>query len=56
MNPYIFGVCVALFVMASLKWSPEPSVDDMYPATRYERCMVLYGGTVDEKLCDKEKG
>ena len=34
---------------------PEPLVDDMYPTTRYERCMVLYGDTVDEKLCDKER-
>ena len=33
---------------------PEPLVDDMYPTTRYERCMVLYGDTEKERLCDAD--
>jgi hypothetical protein len=34
--------------------SEEPEVGDAYPTTRYEKCMVLYGDTVDESLCDEE--
>ena len=45
----LFGCVLALASIA-----PEPSIDDTYPTTRYERCMVLYGDTVDEKLCEKE--
>jgi hypothetical protein len=50
----LLGLTVFLSLVAILG-DPEPSDDDMYPATRYERCIVLYGDTVDEKLCDKEK-
>ena len=46
----LFGCVLALASIA-----PEPSIDDTYPTTRYERCMVLYGDTVDEKLCEKER-
>jgi hypothetical protein len=48
------GLTVFLLLVAILG-DPEPSDDDMYPTTRYERCMVLYGDTDKECLCDKER-
>lgn len=53
-NEPIIVVLVVVALIMVLMAPSEPHVDDMYPTTRYERCMVLYGDTVDERLCDKE--
>ncbi len=53
--PIVLVLIVIAMLCLLLSAPPEPVVDDMYPTTRYERCMVLYGDTVDEKLCDKER-
>lgn len=55
MKHFIIRTSAAIALILLFTASLEPLVDDMYPTTRYERCMVLYGDTVDEKMCDKEK-
>ena len=45
----LFGCVLALNSIA-----PEPPMGDTYPTTRYEKCMVLYGDTESEKLCDAD--
>lgn len=45
----LFGCVLALASIA-----PEPPMGDTYPTTRYEKCMVLYGDTEKERLCDAD--
>ena len=56
MKHFIIGTSATIALILLFTAPSEPLVDDMYPTTRYERCMVLYGDTVDEKLCEKEDG
>lgn len=55
MNNFTIGTSATIVSILLLTAPSEPVVDDMYPTTRYERCMVLYGDTVDDNLCDKER-
>ena len=48
----IFILCGCVLALNSIP--PEPLTGDTYPTTRYEKCMVLYGDTESEKLCDEE--
>jgi hypothetical protein len=45
---------ITLLIIA---WSltPEPDLTDQTPSTKYERCLVLYGDTEQEKECDQYK-
>ena len=54
MKHFIIGTSATIALILLFTAPSEPLVDDMYPTTRYERCMVLYGDTVDERLCEKE--
>jgi hypothetical protein len=33
----------------------EPDLTDQYPITKYDKCLVLYGDTEQEKECDQYK-
>lgn len=49
-------LCLSLLaVLLLLLDGNEPEIVDQYPTTKYERCMVLYGDTDQEKECDEFK-
>ena len=54
MKHFIIGTSATIALILLFTAPSEPLVDDMYPTTRYERCMVLYGDTEKERLCDAD--